>query len=129
MTSENESGSGLRMGVGCALAGSIPLLALWGMYELVMMVVEDVVTHRAEFIEAQAQAALHYATARQMDAVTVAMQAQMVQGRALPWLLGVALVLALLFIWWQLYQQAQLRRLVVKAALGQLEVRDVATQI
>ena len=79
--------------------------------------INALVEQRAEVVQAHAQASIQYATARQMDAVTIAMQAQVAQGQALPWLLAIIIVAILAALVWSLYQQSQLRKLVVLAAL------------
>jgi len=110
MTENNNTS--LQTGIGCGLALGVPVAALWGLYALAATVIEEAVENHSETIRAQADAALQYATVRQMDAVTVAMQAQVAQGRALPWLLGVALILVCVLLTWSLVEQYKLRQMV-----------------
>ncbi len=123
-----ENNTGLQTGIGCGLALSVPAVALWGLYALATTVIDEAVANHSATIRAQADAALQYATVRQMDAVTVAMQAQVAQGRALPWLMGVVLILVCILLAWSMLEQYQLRQMVWRTAvrLNDQEAPDVA---
>jgi len=122
---QGNGGSGFAAGVGCAAVPAVAAVALWSLWALATTVIEEVVETRAETIRAEAEAAITYAQAAQMNAVTRAMEAQVAQGQALPWLLGAALILMCILLASSFYQQARLRRLVLLAALGQLPVEEL----
>ena len=80
----------------------------------------NALANHALSVKAQADAALVYASVRQMDTVTSAALVTINQGAALPWLLGFVIVLVVLALGLSTYQQYQLRAIILGQVLQEV---------